>query len=606
MKKRIIRLIMPFEQCQNVDVIFPTGQNEHSAMYMKFMDMLGDRCPEQDANSLGSVNAKSDSEYLAELDEITYEKNDEQRYYEVEQFIDTEANYVNMLKVMVELVVSKLNPDTFKSRNEPPIINRFAFKNIFLNIEEILKVNECFMSDLRKCNTGAADDKCFGEVCASHMGNFACYRNYSLGFESGRLLHANEVKSNSQYRKFLESSLADPKFNRFKMLDILIGPAQRLTRYILMIKGNHNGVDPSLPPSHPANTNKSANPFAIITLDILKHTPPRHRDYEPLKRAYVKACSIASMEDDDATKLATMCHNIFQSFKNSSLALSNLIRQNRSFIAHLDAIEVHRTKGYQKRPVTFFLFTDKLLIAERPNYQCRGIDLLDSKNRDKSRMRTLKKDQMLRFKGWIDIEQAQIFEGAPDIPNSFLLFASTLQKHGRGPAPTTESQEDFFRKGFRLFTVPPREDVESDDCLARTVDFVTKFQHGQALAKRYDPKDEAYHRQWCDLNVYSNVYDTDSYTHANYKNNIAVVYLEEDKSVNIRSLFPGVTPWIVALVQGTSGGFRFSTWSKVELPLKKDILDSIPLDSATEDGKNFFFQSVFWNNGKRKTIFSFE
>lgn len=32
-----------------------------------------------------------------------------------------------------------------------------------------------------------------------------------------------------------------------------------------------------------------------------------------------------------------------------------------------------------------------------------------------------------------------------------------------------------------------------------------------------DERDEALHRQWCDMNVYTNLYDSISYTRANYK-----------------------------------------------------------------------------------------
>ncbi|KAI9491504.1 hypothetical protein BDB00DRAFT_485207 [Zychaea mexicana] len=442
-------------------------------------------------------------------------------------------------------------------------------------MEEILETNERFMSDLEKCNGGAADGGvCFGEVCASHIVNFECYRYYALNYSFAHNLHLTLSKNNGAYRRSLDICYKDSRFLNRSMIELLSEPVQRITRYTMMIKA------------------------------ILNHTSPQHRDYMPLTRAYVKACGIASMADDDATKLATTCHVLQQSVKNAPCSLVN---QNRSFIAHLDADEIHRVKGKPKRPVTLFLFADKLMIAERPNYSCRGIDLCDNgKSQDSFPMWNLKRDPMLKFRGWIDIEQVQIFEGAPDSPNSFVLFASDTQKQeysrGRGPAPTTESHEDYFRRGLRLFSVASHDDNDQES-LQRTAEFVNDFQKAQALAKRYGPNDQSYHRLWCESNVYSNIYDTTSYTHANYKHNIAVVYVEEETSVNLRPLFRGgsTAPWIVALVLQAAGrqGFRYHIWSKIPLHPDREILESIPLapKQVNVDGKpNHIFGCVFWNN----------
>lgn len=88
-----------------------------------------------------------------------------------------------------------------------------------------------------------------------------------------------------------------------------------------------------------------------------------------------------------------------------------------------------------------------------------------------------------------------------------------------------------------------------------------------------------------------------------------MVYVEEGKSVNLKTLFRSsgarpITPWIVALVQGGPGGFRFSIMSKVPLKPSRDIVQSIPSIATTKqvpgsDGKpNQLFQWVFWNNSK--------
>lgn len=93
----------------------------------------------------------------------------------------------------------------------------------------------------------------------------------------------------------------------------------------------------------------------------------------------------------------------------------SLVNQNRSLLACLDATEVHRDTNKPRQAVTIFLFNDKLMVANRPSHNVKGIDLcgLDGNVPDSSGslMRGIKREQ-LKFKGWIDIEQVELFSGA--------------------------------------------------------------------------------------------------------------------------------------------------------------------------------------------------
>ncbi|KAI9265182.1 hypothetical protein BDA99DRAFT_507974 [Phascolomyces articulosus] len=578
--------------CQNVDIIIPSDRDKlNRTSYEHLMRILGNDCPSQDPICLDTVYEKTDIECLAEIENLEYEENEEKRKFHIDEFIRTEKSYVNTLQAIVELIARPLNPQTLQYNGEQTIIDRFEHKKLFLNMEDILENTKRFMIDLEKCNPGQSaaeqevnNDVCFGKVCESHMVNFECYRYYVLNRSFADQLHQSKYNKNgnNSYKRFLDSCYMKNRVRLAqKQMDELLGePVQRIGRYTMMIK------------------------------DILKHTSRHHVDYSPLTRAYIKACSIASMADDDATKLATTCYTIQQSVKYSPC---NLMNQNRSFIAHLDAEEIHRVKGKTKRPVTLFLFADKLMIAERSNNHCKGIDICDNgKIPESGLMWNHSKKDSLKFKGWIDIEQVQLFEGAPGNPDSFTLFAVNSQKqdYGRGrgrrdPAPTTESHEEYFRRGLRLFTViPSNEDERGDEygSVSRLVNFISSFHQAQALIKRYEETDRAYYRTWCDsTTVYSNLYDTSSYTRANYKHNIAVVCFEEGKSVNLRPLFRHHTtaPWIVALVQGAldKRGFRYHIWSKIPLHPTRSLLENVPLESESARLNNKqAFQDVFWSN----------
>ncbi|ORY97904.1 hypothetical protein BCR43DRAFT_255363 [Syncephalastrum racemosum] len=464
---------------------------------------------------------------------------------QLNEFISSEEAYVETLRTIVSVIARQLQPQN--------ILNQFKFSHIFLNIEQILEANERFLAELKR------PDVRFGEVCAEHMANFECYRKYSLEYKEAQRLHAKEFKNNQAYRSFLIKAKDDPRCKRRQLQDLLVQPPQRISRYTMLFK------------------------------DILRFTPSTHRDFDGLQRALVKASEIATLDDDDPTKVAIMCHNLFTSVKDSP---ASLINQSRSFIAYLDATEIHRETNKPRQAVTLFLFNDRLMIANRPSHQCRGIDLCgggeDNLPSSGSLMRTIKKDQSLKFKGWIEIEQIELFQGAADRPGSFLL--RTLPNKD----PNGDRYSKYFHKGPRLYGVIPPKESDELDTLDHYVNsaqqFHSAFRHAQALTRQ---SHETYYREWKDMDVYSNMYNTDTYAQAPHKNNIAVVYLEDEdpEQLDVRLLFGGggasaMTPWAVALVQGDSRGFRLTFCSRVPRSRGR------PSDAnPTVD-----FESILWNN----------
>jgi hypothetical protein len=78
--------------------------------------------------------------------------------------------------------------------------------------------------------------------------------------------------------------------------------------------------------------------------------------------------------------------------------------------------------------------------------------------------------------------------------------------------------EKYFQKGARIFayqTEPTRQTLprfmEEKDA------FVDTFYKTQALSRQYGNQDATYHRSWNDTNVYSNVYDYETYTKTEIK-----------------------------------------------------------------------------------------
>ncbi|KAI7872826.1 hypothetical protein BDF14DRAFT_33746 [Spinellus fusiger] len=405
------------------------------------------------------------------------------------------------------------------------------------------------------------------------MNAFDCYRKYLLGKKSAQKHQKREYIENQAFRSFLLRAADDPRAKEWKgMLEgLLIEPVQRISRYTLLLQ------------------------------EILQYTPNTHPDWIGLTKTYAKFQDIAMMVDDDLTKLANMLHNLHTSIKDSPCSLIN---QSRTLVTHLDATEIHRETLKPIRAVTLFLFADKLMIASRPSHQSKGMDILTAKeDKDTStgsfipkKLERIRSSQTLKFKGWADIEQIELFDGNQDRPGSFLLRASPAQEQQPAQDQMASEAAAYLHKCPRLFSVvPPKENTSLLDSYIETCkDFIATFQKTQALARRYATTDETFSRTWQTLDTFSNFYTPENYINARYKNNIAIAYVEQGLEFDLKSLAsPNNTPWIIGFVQADVRGFRFTLCSKL------DLLERNPrhVTNTTEDEKyTNDFHCIFWNN----------
>ncbi|KAG2200842.1 hypothetical protein INT47_001373, partial [Mucor saturninus] len=350
---------------------------------------------------------------IIEKNERKFEQNDEKRQFRIQEFIKTEKSYVETLNTLVRYVV---NPLKSTMQQKHCILNTFKCHKIFLNIDQILDVNQKFLSDLQQGN------RAFGTVCKEHIANFECYRKYLLEQSEAQKLHAKEFKINQVYRRFISKAREQREFKRKRLQDILVEPVQRISRYAMMLR------------------------------DILQLTPEDHSDFRGLNQACEKAKEIATMADDDQTRTATMFLSLYQSIKDSPVrdVSCSLINQKRSLIAHLDATEIHRVTNKPTRAVSLFLFTDKILVASKSCMDAKEI-ILDELLTSPSSTSTFsfpntssKNEKGLKFKGWADIESMSLVNGLTE--DSLILSASKLQ------TSNMTSFEKYFSKGLRLFS----------------------------------------------------------------------------------------------------------------------------------------------------------
>ncbi|CAO3616119.1 unnamed protein product [Mucor fragilis] len=559
--------------CQNIDLIIPSKNRtaKQQIQLEQFLNIIGTEIHEQ-ASCFHETTSHDNQNEPPDTLSKEVERNDDKRQFRIQEFIKTEKSYVDTLKTIVKHVVKPLRANM---QQKNCILNTFKCQKIFLNIDQIMKVNSDFLTDLL-----ATTDN-FGEMCQKHIIKFECYRKYLLEQSEAQKLHAKEYKANQNYKRFLTKVKDHSDFKRKRLQDILVEPVQRISRYSMMLR------------------------------DILQLTPKDHADYRGLVAACEKAREIATMADDDPTKTATLFLNLYQAIKDSPCSLIN---QKRSLIAHIDAIEIHRVTNKPTRAVSIFLFTDKILVASRSSIDSKDIDLhqlLDNANTvcptnssSASLLRSsihhkVEKPQ-LKFKGWADVESIEMFDGVADRPGSFVLSATAVPELTRDQVSNITSFEKYFYKGPRLFSIIPiRDEISCTKSkkaayIEKINTFRTVYQKTRALMKRYEPTtDKAYQKTWNGLSSFCNIYDQESYITAKYKSDTTIVYAD-DSGTAIDNLFssrnPLYNPWIVGLIQPEDmKGFRFNICTRTNLTMSQQSFKR-----STE--QTIDFESIFWNN----------
>ncbi|ORZ02618.1 hypothetical protein BCR43DRAFT_481839 [Syncephalastrum racemosum] len=447
-------------------------------------------------------------------------KNDERRSNLIAEFILTEDNYVMSLQTFINSIVHRVRAKT-RDRHSL-ILGPYECNKIFMNIEQILQVNQSFLADLvrfqKESNPGN-----FGDMCLSHIRRFSTpYHKFLLGVENAQTFNIKEQKNNPTYQAFLDKVKSRQELGNQTMYDYLALPGQRVGRYTLFLK------------------------------ELIKHTTDDHPDLPGLSEALIAAEEIANMSEDYHTKLIRIFHNMLQSIQNCP---ASLISQQRCLICHLDAVELDTETLKPTHPVTFFLFSDKLMVVRRPSYTADGLELcgLDHERDKKTGMLSLlvrkgdnkRYDRKLKFRGWLNVSDIEICEGLQDIPTSFTLVANYSTSLSPDVDPQTRDALEgyFYDSAPRLFTLSTSA-VDGSTARAEHTQawlherrkFIEQF--GKAkMAQRTQQDDSVQHatRTWRGRHFFANVYPISTYPDAINKSDVALVYLENTEA-QLRSM----------------------------------------------------------------------
>ncbi|KAG6903484.1 hypothetical protein C0995_005507 [Termitomyces sp. Mi166 len=267
----------------------------------------------------------------------------------INELVTSERSYVRRLQILKNDYADPLR--NFARNKDTAIIPTYEANTLFGNIDNLIPVNEAFLTDLEKMlgPNGPRTVGGVGDVALRHfkeLRGFEQYKQYYVKREDAQSIFEREVsKRSSRFASFIDHikyQSADTR-NRVGLRELLMEPVQRIPRYTLL--------------------------FRTMLKHMAMDDPQRHK----LLEADEIASKIALAEADEQTKRAAVFYCLSSTIEGFP---PDLFSNSRRFI---DCIDVEDVLNDTNTPVssssstalaslhsTLFLFDDKLVIVKRP------------------------------------------------------------------------------------------------------------------------------------------------------------------------------------------------------------------------------------------------
>ncbi|XP_060517606.1 pleckstrin homology domain-containing family G member 5 isoform X2 [Cylas formicarius] len=290
------------------------------------------------------------------------ELNDKQQQQQTAlwELIKTEVAYIKTLKVVTDLFLGCLRD--LQSKN---LFKEIDTEKLFSNITEILDANVVFwrntlfplVRDMRKYKRPACLENMLEGFSKIHD-TFQPYYKYCA--EQSRCQHyCRENLESEVFTAYLTWCESQKDCNRLRLMDILVQPMQRLTKYGLLLKAILKNTDEDVEREGLQTMIKMVDEFVNNVNSSLKH----RQDKERLKGiiARIESYDIVESKDDDIDRILK---------KEKSFTQLDLTRpmlgcpQERKRHLLLEGDLKLKDSGTSKVEVHCFLLTDMLLICK--------------------------------------------------------------------------------------------------------------------------------------------------------------------------------------------------------------------------------------------------
>lgn len=281
------------------------------------------------------------------------------RHQVFKELCQTEVNYVNVLKIIIEHFK---NPLEEKLNSDDYILNQAELKIIFGDIVPIFEVHCDLLKDLKVLEENFSSDSSIGAVFLKYCPSFKkVYPPFINFFQDANEL-LKEKEKNGRFYAFLKLSymslreLHVPEIDKQTLPDLLIRPVQRLGSVSLLLN------------------------------DILKNTYKNSADHKNLNEALAGIRTVMSFLNENKQRQDSQ-RSLFDIYQDIENCPPQLINSHRSFVVKCDAFELSNALGHRGDCITLFLFTDVVEICKK---RSKYVNVLRSPNTSKLSLSTYK------------------------------------------------------------------------------------------------------------------------------------------------------------------------------------------------------------------------
>ncbi|KAG6821575.1 hypothetical protein H0H93_000084 [Arthromyces matolae] len=505
----------------------------------------------------------------------------------INELVTSERSYVRRLQTLKNDYADPLR--NFARSKETAIIPVYEANTLFGNIDNLIPVNEAFLTDLEKMlgPNGPRTVGGVGDVALRHFKEFRGfeqYKQYYVKREDAQMIFEREVsKRSSRFASFIDHikyQSSDPR-NRVGLRELLMEPVQRIPRYTLMFR------------------------------TMLKHMAMDDPQRPKLLEADEIASKIALAEADEQTKRAAVFYCLTSTIEGFP---PDLFSNSRRFIDCIDVEDIlndtttlvsSSSTSLVSLHCSLFLFDDKLVIVKRPGNGEKsgrllsGLDELDKVT--KGGLPSAKKKTMT-CKGVVDVTDVVATDVGGAVAESLLADFHLYFEN-----PPLEQGDRWSGRSFRALSVvhpphpinlnPTQTAIDKQRFLENLwhVQGTYRSRAGQSVVLRADEQEvESKMGRVTMARTYYNVYQRTAFLQEPKKTKI-VVHIDPLGSSDALPLGLGAAPFASIRIQPLAGQLcRYTVRSSMDDDAEEDIVqtDRVPSRIVDTSQPNFLFLST--------------
>ncbi|KAG6911239.1 hypothetical protein DXG01_003106 [Tephrocybe rancida] len=489
----------------------------------------------------------------------------------INEFVTSERSYVRKLQILKVDYADPLR--SFARSKDTAIIPAYEANTLFGNIDNLLPVNEAFLTDLEKM-LGPSGPKTvggIGDVALRHFKEsrgFEQYKQYYVKREDAQLIFERELsKRSSRFVSFIDHikyQSADPR-NRVGLRELLMEPVQRIPRYTLLFR------------------------------TMLKHMAPEDPQRPKLMEADEIASKIALAEADEQTKRAAVFYCLTSTIEGFP---PDLLSNSRRFI---DCIDVEDVLSDSSAPVassstatlvslhcTLFLFDDKLVLVKRPGSGEKSGRVLSG----------LDELERVTKAGGIPVgkKKSMTCKGVVDVTDIVATDVGGADFHFYLENPPQDQSDRWSGRSFRALSVvhpphpinlnPEKTSMDKQRFLENLwhVQATYRSRAGQSVVLRADEQEvESKMGRVTIARTYFNVYQRTAFLQEAKKTKI-VVHIDPLGSSDSLPLGLGLAPFASIRIQPLAGKVcRYTVRSSLDDDVEEDIVQTERVHSRIVD-----------------------